>query len=79
MKTQEEIRFGQYLRKLRLEHQLTQEKLGSLSGLHRNYISSIERGERNISLINILKLAEALRIHPSELFGYIEVSIGSPS
>jgi len=72
MKTQEEIRFGQHLRKLRLEHELTQEKLGSLSGLHRNYISSIERGERNVSLINMLKIAIALRIHPGELFDYIE-------
>ncbi|MCK5117426.1 MAG: helix-turn-helix transcriptional regulator [Candidatus Aegiribacteria sp.] len=71
MKTKEAIEFGKNLRQLRLERGFTQEKLGDLSGLHRNYISSIERGERNIGLVSMLKLATALRIHPSQFFDYI--------
>ena len=69
MKNEKEIEFGKRLRLLRLERELSQEKLGILAGLHMNYIGSIERGERNISLINIWKLANALEVHPGKLFG----------
>ena len=68
MKTDKEIVFGKRLREVRLEKGLTQEKLAAIAGLHINYVGSVERGERNISLINIWKLAEALEIHPNELF-----------
>ncbi|MCD4707358.1 MAG: helix-turn-helix domain-containing protein [Candidatus Sabulitectum sp.] len=68
MKTLKEIEFGKRLRCLRLEKELTQEKLGLLTGLHINYIGSVERGERNISLINIWKLANALEVDPASLF-----------
>lgn len=54
--------FSQNLKKYRLEQNLSQEKLSELSGLHRTYISSIERGKRSISLKNIERIAIALKI-----------------
>ena len=52
--------FGLALRALRKEARLTQEQLADLCGLHRTYIGGIERGERNIGLLNIHILARAL-------------------
>ena len=49
--------FGKNLRKYRLEKKLSQEKLAEIAGLHRTYISDIERGKRSISLDNIGKLS----------------------
>lgn len=60
--------FGKAVRKLRLEQKLSQEKLAELAGLHPNYISSVEKGERNITLENIYKLALGLNSHPCALF-----------
>jgi transcriptional regulator with XRE-family HTH domain len=48
------------LREIRLKKELSQERLAELAGLHRTYVSSVERGERNISLENIARLATAL-------------------
>jgi len=59
--------FGRNVRRLRLRLGLSQEKLALACGLDRTYVGSVERGERNISLINIGKMAEALRITPSDL------------
>lgn len=60
-------RFGERLRAIRLEKGLSQEKVADLAGLHRNYVSSVERGERNISIVNIDKLAQALKVPMAEL------------
>ena len=66
-------RFGANLKEIRLRKGLSQEKLAFSVELDRSYISDIERGKRNVSLINILKLSKALSIHPKELFDYIKV------
>jgi transcriptional regulator with XRE-family HTH domain len=60
-------KFGDKLRELRTAKNLSQEELGLKSKLHRTYISDIERGERNVSLINIEKIAKALGVSPDQL------------
>jgi transcriptional regulator with XRE-family HTH domain len=59
--------FGRRLRELRLARGLSQEGLADLANLHRTYIGSVERGERNVSLANIYSLARALNVHPAVL------------
>lgn len=59
--------YGRALRELRTERGFSQERLALAAGLDRTYVSSIERGERNPSLTNILKLANTLGVKVSEL------------
>lgn len=61
-------KFGKRVAVLRKDTGLSQEKLAELAGLHRTYIGAIERGERNISLKNIQKIARALTVDIKSLF-----------
>ena len=63
-----QIRFGERLREIRTKKGVSQEALAEQAGLHRTYVSSIERGERNISIVNIAKLAEALGVPIRDFF-----------
>jgi transcriptional regulator with XRE-family HTH domain len=65
------VRFGKALRKMRHKLGVSQEEFADLCGLDRTYIGGIERGERNVSLVNIEKIAKALRITLSELFTHV--------
>ncbi len=56
----EEVGFN--IRRIREERDLTQEKLANLAGLHRAYVGQIERGEKNIGLKNLEKIAKALEV-----------------
>ncbi|MDO9574746.1 MAG: helix-turn-helix transcriptional regulator, partial [Candidatus Contubernalis sp.] len=60
--------FGGRLRQLRKERGLTQEKLAAMAGIHYTYVGVVERGEKNISLVNIGRLAEALDVEVVDLF-----------
>lgn len=61
-------RFGQCLKAVRQRLGYSQEGLALASGLDRSYIGGVEHGERNISLLNIEKLAKTLNISPKEFF-----------
>jgi transcriptional regulator with XRE-family HTH domain len=59
--------FGRRVRKRRVKLGLSQEALAAKAGIHRNYQGSVERGERNVALVNILRLARALGIDAATL------------
>lgn len=61
-------RFGTRLRQLRKAQKLSQEKVALKAGIDRSYLGGIERGENNVSLVNIHRIAEALGVEPAELF-----------
>ncbi len=60
--------FGERVRQLRRKTAISQEELANLAGLDRSYIGGVERGERNVSLVNIHKIAKALKVRPDALF-----------
>src|SRR5260370_10497943 len=62
------ITFGKQIKAVRKDRGYSQERLAELANLHRTYIGGVERGERNVGLMNIWRIADALRVHPSVLF-----------
>jgi transcriptional regulator with XRE-family HTH domain len=72
MKSEILLKYGQVVRKIRLEKGISQETLADLSGLHRTYMSDVELGKRNVSLENIDRIANALEVSISEIFKQIE-------
>lgn len=61
---------GQRVRDLRKQRGLSQEQLGELSGFHFSYIGGLERGQKNVSLLNLDKIADALEVPLHEVFIY---------
>lgn len=64
------IKFGERVREIRKKKKLSQEDLAHKADLHRTYIGMIERAEKNLTLINIEKIASALETTVSDLFNY---------
>lgn len=60
-------KLGGNLKQFRQSKGLSQEKLAELTGLHRTYIGGVERGERNISFLNLIRIAEALGVSVADL------------
>jgi transcriptional regulator with XRE-family HTH domain len=58
---------GDCVRQRRSDIGLSQDELGNLSGLHRTYIGSVERGERNVTIASLIRIAGALQLPPHEL------------
>ena len=67
--------FGQVLQRIRLSRALTQEQLGFESGLHRTYISLLERGRKSPSLNTLFQLGKALRVSPSVILLEVEAAL----
>ncbi len=61
------IKFGERVREIRVSQNLSQEQLADLAHVHRTYIGMIERAEKNITLVNIEKIANALNVNIIEL------------
>lgn len=68
----EHLSFGRVVRETRVRRSLSQEGLGAASGLHRNYVGAIERGETNPTLKTLLAVGVGLAVPLSELFALCE-------
>ena len=62
--------FGAKIRKLRTEKEMSQETLADIAGIERSYMGTIERGERNPTLLKVYKIAKALKVHSSKLLPF---------
>ncbi len=77
-RSQHHAALGQAIRELRTTAGLSQEAFADRCGLHRTYIGGIERGERNVSFANLLRVAAALGVRPSELLVRYERCLREP-
>ena len=64
--------FGKNVQKYRKKLNISQEKLAEYAGLHRTYIGMVERAERNITLVNMEKIAKALKVEIKDLVQYAD-------
>jgi transcriptional regulator with XRE-family HTH domain len=71
-RSQAHVALGRAVRSFRTDLELSQEDLAHRSGMHRTYVGGIERGERNVSYANMLRLAEALEVPASRLLSRAE-------
>ena len=62
------VKIGERIRTLRLEKDISQERLASLSGIDRSYLGKVERAESNISILSLKKISEVLGVSVSKLF-----------
>ena len=67
MKSKDLKRFGMAVRAEREKAKISQEEMAFRAGLHRTYVGGVERGERNVGLINLIRIARALHVSPSHL------------
>lgn len=67
------VKLGQKIRDLRKSKGFSQEDFAAEAGLDRTYMGSVERGERNLAAINLIRIAKALKVEVGELFPSIEV------
>jgi transcriptional regulator with XRE-family HTH domain len=65
------IRFGRAIRRVREEQEINQEEAAERCGVHRTYYSGVERGVRNVSLVNIERIAKGLKKSLPDLFGRV--------
>ena len=66
-RSQAHVAFGRAVRDARIQSGISQEELAARSGMHRTYVGGVERGERNLSYANLLRIADALGMNLSEL------------
>lgn len=66
------LALGRAIREYRVERRYSQERLAERAGVHRTYLGGVERGERNLSLGNIVRISEALGVSASELLARAE-------
>jgi transcriptional regulator with XRE-family HTH domain len=70
--TDPRLMFGTAVRRLRRRKGISQEKLAELAGIHRTYMGDVERGTRNLALVNMTRIANALGLPLSELIREME-------
>lgn len=74
-----QVAFGKALRKHREEFGISQEELAARAGMNRTYVGDIERGERNVSIVNMWKLAKALKVSLSVIVAEMERQLRRPA
>ena len=65
------VEIGEAIRALRAQKGISQEELASVSGIDRGHMGRLERGERNLSILNLFKVAEGLGIKPSDILNQV--------